>query len=129
MEEGKNDSEKIIKIEGDDAEEPKQLRTCLRCRALLHYIYHTRRLKYPLKYIEPKGKGEFKRITWDEALEEISQKLKEVKEKHCNRSIFLAMDSGSLGAFHYGMFILMRSFTQFGKYFTHLFWNGYSYEL
>ncbi len=110
---------KIIKIEGDDGEEPRQLRACMRCRALRQYIYHPKRLKYPLKRVGPKGKGEFKRITWDEALKEIAQKLKEIKETYGNKSIFLAMGGGYLGAFHDGMFALMRLFTQFGGYSTH----------
>ncbi|MFX1590012.1 MAG: molybdopterin-dependent oxidoreductase [Promethearchaeota archaeon] len=111
---------KIIRVEGDDFEEKdEQLRTCLRCRAFRQYIYHPERLKYPLKRDGPKGLGKFKRITWDEALTEIAEKLKEVKEKYGNSSIFLAMGGGYQGAYHDGMFAMIRLFTQFGGYSTH----------
>ncbi|MHA1233693.1 MAG: molybdopterin-dependent oxidoreductase [Promethearchaeota archaeon] len=111
---------KIIRIEGDDFEnKDEQLRACLRCRALRQYIYHPDRLKYPLKRDGPKGSGKFKRISWDEALSEIAAKLKDVKEKYDNSSIFLATGGGYQAALHDGMFAMIRLFTQFGGFSTH----------
>ena len=43
----------ILRIEGDDADEPDQLRTCLRCRAYRQYIHHPERLMYPQKRVRP----------------------------------------------------------------------------
>jgi anaerobic dimethyl sulfoxide reductase subunit A len=111
---------KIIRVEGDDYEEKdEQLRTCLRCRALRQYVYHPERLLYPLKRDGPKGSGTFKRISWDDALTEIANKLKEVKDKYGNSSILLAMGGGYQGAYHDGMFAMMRLLTHFGGYSTH----------
>ncbi|MFX0021878.1 MAG: molybdopterin-dependent oxidoreductase [Candidatus Hermodarchaeota archaeon] len=111
---------KIIRVEGDDYEEKdEQLRTCLRCRALRQYVYHPDRLKYPLKRDGAKGTGKFKRISWDTALNEIAEKLKEVKKIYGNSSIFLVMGGGYQGAYHDGMFAMMRLLTQFGGYSTH----------
>jgi len=111
---------KITRIETDDYEvKEEQLRACLRCRALRQYIYNPNRLKYPLKRDGPKGSGKFKRISWDEALTEVADKLKEVKEKFGNSSIFLATGGGYQAAFHDGMLSMMRLFTQFGGYSTH----------
>ncbi len=111
---------KIIRIETDDYEiKEEQLRACLRCRALRQYIYHPKRLKYPLKRDGPKGSGKFKRISWDEALTEIADKLKEVKEKYGNSSIFLATGGGYQAAYHDGMLAMMRLLTQFGGYSSH----------
>ena len=111
---------KVIRIEGDDFEDKnEQLRACLRCRALRQYIYHPERLKFPLKRDGPKGSGKFKRISWDEALSEIAAKLKEVKEKYGNSSIFLATGGGYQAALHDGMFAMIRLLTQFGGFSTH----------
>ena len=42
---------RILRIEGDDAAEPEQLRTCLRCRAFRQYVHHPQRLMVPQKRI------------------------------------------------------------------------------
>ena len=48
------------------------------CTKVAHYLertYSAERLTHPLKRIGPKGKGEFRRIGWDEALDEIAARL------------------------------------------------------
>jgi anaerobic dimethyl sulfoxide reductase subunit A len=109
----------IIRVEGDDTVESGQLRACLRCRAIRKYVYHPERLKFPLKRVGRKGEGKFKRVSWDEALNEIAEKLKYMKESYGNASIFLATGGGYLGALHDGTYAMMRLLTQFGGYSTH----------
>src|SRR6266446_247695 len=49
------------------------------CTKVAHYLertYSPDRLMHPLKRVGKKGKGEFRRIGWDEALDEIAQRLK-----------------------------------------------------
>ncbi len=40
------------------------------------------RIKYPLKRVGKRGEGKFERISWDEALDLVANKLIEVKEKY-----------------------------------------------
>jgi thiosulfate reductase/polysulfide reductase chain A len=46
------------------------------------FVYAADRLKYPLKRAGAKGEGKFQRITWDEALGTIADKLAESKTKY-----------------------------------------------
>jgi len=59
---------------------------CIKANSMLHLIYNPNRLKYPMKRVGKKGEGKFKRITWDEGLQEVADKLLEQKEKYGARS-------------------------------------------
>lgn len=108
----------ITRVEGDDVQEPKQLRACLRCRAYRHWVYHPDRLKSPLKRVGNKGAGKFEPITWDEALKTIAGELRRVKDTYGNPSIFLAGGGGYLGALHSGPRAIARLLSMFGGYTT-----------
>src|SRR5881397_162823 len=44
---------------------------CQKVNRYLERVYHPGRLKYPMTRVGPKGKGEFRRISWDEAISTI----------------------------------------------------------
>ncbi len=68
---------------GKDTEQEPQLRACLRGRSYRQRLYSAERLLFPMKRINPKGEpGQFKRITWDQALNEIAAKMLEIKDKY-----------------------------------------------
>jgi anaerobic selenocysteine-containing dehydrogenase len=48
--------------------------------ASLEYLYHPERLRHPLKRTGNRGEGNWQRITWDEAVKVIADRLKSVKE-------------------------------------------------
>ena len=111
---------RILRIEGDDiADTDRQLRTCLRCRAYRQYVHHPERLMHPLKRTGKKGEGKFERITWDEALDTLADKLKSVKETHGNAAILLATGGAYIAGLHNGGFAAARLLAQFGGYTTH----------
>jgi anaerobic dimethyl sulfoxide reductase subunit A len=110
---------RIIRVEGDDAPESDQLRTCLRCRAYRQMVHHPERLMYPQKRVGAKGEGKFERISWDEALDTLAQALVRTKETYGNEAIFLAVGGGYLAALHSGGLAASRLLGQFGGYVTH----------
>jgi anaerobic dimethyl sulfoxide reductase subunit A len=110
---------KIIRVEGDDtADADNQLRACLRCRSIRGYIYNPERLKYPLKRAGPKGSGKFERISWDEALDTVAAKIKEVIEKYGNQSLLVVSNGGYLGSLHMPSVAYQRLFNALGGFST-----------
>ncbi|MDB4533951.1 molybdopterin-dependent oxidoreductase [Vicingaceae bacterium] len=71
---------RLIKIEGNPKDPNSRGRLCARGHAGLNHQYHPERLLYPLKRVGKRGEGKWKRISWDEALDEIAAKLKAVRE-------------------------------------------------
>ncbi|SDE23760.1 Anaerobic selenocysteine-containing dehydrogenase [Paenibacillus sp. UNCCL117] len=67
---------KIIKIEGDPAHPVTQGAICNKVRHLADRIYDPKRLQYPLKRVGAKGEGLFERISWEEAVETITDRWK-----------------------------------------------------
>ncbi|MBI5301778.1 MAG: molybdopterin-dependent oxidoreductase [Chloroflexi bacterium] len=76
-----------------------QQRACARGRAQRQLVFGADRLKYPMKRKnwapgggkkELRGKDEWVRITWDEALDIVASELKRIREKYGNEAIFNA---------------------------------------
>ncbi|WP_346105678.1 molybdopterin oxidoreductase family protein [Nonomuraea maheshkhaliensis] len=70
------------------------------CVKVNRYLEHTRaddRILYPMRRVGPKGSGRFERITWDEALDEISVRLRGIVEEHGGEAIWPYLGTGSLG--------------------------------
>ena len=74
----KND--RLIKIEGNPKDPNSRGRLCARGQAGLNHQYHPERLLYPLKRVGKRGEGKWKRISWDEALDEMAEKLKAIRD-------------------------------------------------
>jgi len=73
------------------------------CTKVAHYAertYSPDRLLHPLKRVGPKGKGEFRRISWDEALDEIAAKLKALAAVN-PESILPLSYAGTMGMLQY----------------------------
>ena len=62
-------------------------RPCTKGYAHIRNLYDPNRVIYPMKRVGDKGGGNWERISWDEALDTIANKLKECKEKYGPLSI------------------------------------------
>src|SRR3984957_348688 len=63
------------KLEGNPAHPVNQGRLCPRGQAGLQVTYHPDRIKTPLARTGQRGSGQFKEITWDEALKQLATQL------------------------------------------------------
>ncbi|MBP8220111.1 MAG: dimethyl sulfoxide reductase subunit A [Aeromonadaceae bacterium] len=82
---------------GNDEYGNHQVRACLRGRSMRRRVYNPDRLKYPMKRIGARGEGKFKRISWDEAYDEIAASLKHIIKDYGNEAIYLNYGTGTLG--------------------------------
>jgi len=60
---------------------------CPRWKAQVDFVYHPDRLKYPLKRVSDRGTGDFIRISWEEALDTIANKLQKIKTEYGAESV------------------------------------------
>ncbi|MCX8504593.1 MAG: molybdopterin oxidoreductase family protein [Beijerinckiaceae bacterium] len=59
--------------------------------------HHPDRLLYPLKRTGPKGSGQFERISWDAALEEIVTRLNQIESEYGSEAIWPYYYAGTMG--------------------------------
>lgn len=71
----------VVKVEGNPRAWNRGY-CCERAKFAVNWLYHPDMLKHPLKREGERGEGKWRRISWDEALDEIADKLKELKDKH-----------------------------------------------
>ncbi len=69
---------RAVKIEGAKDHPTTDGFLCTKVNRYLERTYSPQRLLYPMKRVGEKGKGVFKRISWDEALDTIAAKFKEI---------------------------------------------------
>ena len=92
----------VVRQKTDDTHEDSpdfpQQRGCLRGRSQRHQVFSADRLKYPMKRKnwkpgggkkELRGKDQWVRISWDEAIEHIASETKRISKKYGNESIWV----------------------------------------
>jgi anaerobic selenocysteine-containing dehydrogenase len=105
------DEGRIVKVRGSDAVPYTAGVICNKvARYTSDFVHGEQRLLYPLRRTGPKGGGQFERISWDAALDEIHERVSAVIERWGPQAVmplnyagphgFLAGDSMSLRFFH-----------------------------
>ena len=70
---------------------------CAKVTRYLDREYHPQRLLYPQRRTGAKGDGKFERVTWDEALNEITGRLKQVSTEFGPEAVLPYSYGGTLG--------------------------------
>jgi anaerobic dimethyl sulfoxide reductase subunit A len=89
---------RIVRIEPATFPDPRYRKICLKGISHLQNVYHPDRLLHPLKCIGPRGSGNWEQISWEQALDEISTKIKITSDTHGPESMMFFMGSGQLSA-------------------------------
>jgi len=89
---------KVIRVEGDPCSDVTKGTLCCKGLASKDLLYHPDRLVHPLKRAGKRGEDNWERISWDEALDTIAQKLARDKERYGPGSFaFLLGDALCIG--------------------------------
>ena len=67
-------------IEGNPKDPNSQGTICSKANGLIEATEYSERLLHPLRRIGPRGSGDWERISWDEALDEVASRLRALRE-------------------------------------------------
>ncbi len=95
---------KAVKVRGLESHPMNKGRLCPKGTNALKNIYHPDRIKYPMKRVN----GNFERISWEQALDEIAAKLGQLRDEFGPQ--VLGVFSGSLGVENIEMVSLTQRF-------------------
>jgi len=70
---------------------------CAKVARYAERIHHPERLMYPLRRTGPKGSGQFARISWDEALDEIAKRFERAEHEFGAESVWPYYYAGTMG--------------------------------
>ena len=101
---------KVVKVTGDPDHPITRGAICERGRLMQDHIYHPQRLNYPLKRTGERGQGRWERITWDQALDEVAEKLSGLRDKYGAET--LTFTHGTKRTYHWDW---RRFFNLFGS--------------
>jgi molybdopterin guanine dinucleotide-containing S/N-oxide reductase-like protein len=97
---------RATRVQGDPKHPVTQGFLCAKVTKYLDRVYSPGRVHYPMRRTAPKGKGkgdasDFTRISWDEALDEIAQRLQKISDEHGTESILPYSYAGNMGVLSY----------------------------
>lgn len=69
---------RAVRVQGDPDHPPTHGALCTKVSRYPERTYHPERVLHPMKRVGPKGRGEFVRVSWEEALADIASRLKAI---------------------------------------------------
>ena len=108
--------DRIVRISTDARRwqpEHPPLPACARGIGQIERTYHPDRLQYPQRRVGPRGSGQFARISWDEALDEVAREMRRVRAVYGNAAILDASRTGTQSMLH-GRVAAQRFLYMFG---------------
>ncbi|MBB5049903.1 anaerobic selenocysteine-containing dehydrogenase [Rhodopseudomonas rhenobacensis] len=91
------DQAKIGRVRGSKQQSYTAGVICAKVARYAERIHHPDRLLYPLKRSGPRGSGQYARISWDEALDEIAMRFDQAERDHGAESVWPYYYAGTMG--------------------------------
>jgi len=107
------EDDRVVSVEPDTSRYPYDAsiqRGCQRGGINVEFLDHPGRVNYPLKRIGERGSGNWQRVSWSEALDDIALKLRLLKERFGAETL-----ATSIGGPHASYWPLHRFMTLFGS--------------
>jgi anaerobic selenocysteine-containing dehydrogenase len=96
------ESDRAVALGGDPDHPFTRGFLCAKVNRYLERVYSPDRILHPLKRVGRKGEGRFERISWDEALDDIVRRFREVIASHGPQAILPYSYAGNMGVLSYG---------------------------
>ncbi len=84
----------LVKVEGDPQSPLNHGRLCPIGTVTVDLVNHPDRLQYPRRRVGPRASGQWTRISWDEALDEIAERLLVIRKEFGPEAIALGTGTG-----------------------------------
>ena len=91
------EDDRVVSVDGSRVNPLTSGYICAKVRRLPEHMYGPDRLLYPAVRSGPKGAGEFRRVSWDEALAKVSEHLLDVRRRDGGEAILPFYYGGSNG--------------------------------
>jgi molybdopterin guanine dinucleotide-containing S/N-oxide reductase-like protein len=97
---------RATRVQGDPAHPVTRGFLCAKVTKYLDRVYSPDRVMHPMRRAAPKGQGagdasDFARISWDEALDEISSRFKKISGEYGSEAILPYSYAGNMGVLSY----------------------------
>jgi len=92
---------RAVEVRGAPDHPPTHGTLCTKVARYLERTYATDRVLHPMRRIGRKGEGRFARISWDEALDTIAGRFREIAEAHGPEAILPYSYAGNMGLLQY----------------------------
>jgi thiosulfate reductase / polysulfide reductase chain A len=99
-----------FKVEGDPNHPITRGRICARGALMVDHLNHPDRLNHPLKRKGGRGEGKWERVSWEQALDEVAERLGALRERYGAET--LAFTHGTKRTYHWDE---RRFFNLFGS--------------
>jgi len=106
------ENNKIIRAKGDPTNPCSRGHACRKGRNIAYFQHNDDRVHYPMKRV---GENQFERISWDQALDEIAAKMRQIVDAYGPRALAgtnMGQFIGQLGA-TYGVYLLKLMGTKY----------------